>query len=97
MLIEKFRTYKVEGIFTHWSLFEWCRNDVVNFTQTFNKQDYVIICAGVNEAIRGSKIDSYIIIEIHRKMQHTNVIHIASPFWFGRRILSSFIQTTYKC
>ncbi|KAF2881903.1 hypothetical protein ILUMI_24284 [Ignelater luminosus] len=72
------------------ALFQNVTENISNLTKDSNKRDYVILIAGVNNALKGIKISDETVIETFNQMQKTNLICGTVSYWHGRHILNQF-------
>lgn len=67
--------------------------DAKNLMADASKCDYVIICAGVNNALKGIKLPVNSLLKTFEQLKHTNVFTLTLPYVSGRPVLNTFIET----
>lgn len=84
-------SYSVQSIFKPNAVF----NDVLvnskDLTKSFDKEDFVFILAGSNDAIRSTKLSADNVTSTLNNLNKTNVIVLSAPYWHGRDVLNQFI------
>lgn len=70
--------------------------DLKNTTRYYGKKDYVIIWAGMNDALRKSQISNEKLQEITALQDQTNVIIVTLPYCKDQPILNKFIYNINK-
>lgn len=84
-------SYCVQSIFKPNATFEQVTENVKELGRKFNKNDFIIIMAGVNNAIKGKSLNDEQLIRMFTELSHTNVICVSAPYWYGRKVLNHFI------
>lgn len=84
-------SYQIMSIFKPNAKIEAVLEDMSKLTSDFTKEDYVIILAGSNNALKGSKVDMNFIKNWKPVLEKTNIILLSVPYWHGRQILNKFI------
>lgn len=91
-LREKLPKHHTQCIFKPNALWENVVSDVEKLSMNYNKCDYIIICAGVNNALKGRKLPTETIFQSFDQLSHTNVLLLTIRLIKDRPVLNKFIN-----
>lgn len=91
ILKEKLKRFEVSSIFKPNAMFNEVVQDLRALTADFDKQDYVIVMAGINDILSFHQITRKKLENVLRILTHTNIVFVSIPYWPGRRVLNNII------
>lgn len=71
--------------------FEIVAEDAYRLSLDYTKEDFVILLAGSNNASRNSLISKEMLESTTKKLSHTNIILVLTPFWGGHIHYNSIV------
>lgn len=84
--------YDIKCIFKPNALFTEVISDYKRLTQGFNKNDFVILIAGSNDAIKKGYLDKNKVLDTFKNLCNTNVVITTIPYWRNRIVLNNIIH-----
>lgn len=97
IMCDKIEDYKVTCIFKPNAAWMDVINNIESLTANYGKSDYVVIWAGLNDALKGRTLPSDVIGQVLARLSHTNVIQLTVPLLVNRPVLNNFILNINNC
>lgn len=83
--------YNISSIFKPNALFENVVENCDKLATKFNKNDYVVILAGINNAFRHQVISTLKLKQLFTSLRHTNIIIVGIAYAKNQNFLNNFI------
>lgn len=83
--------FETQCLFKPNAFFQQVTENISELIKDFNKKDYVILIAGINNALKGNKICNETVIKTFKQAQNTNLMCVTTPYWHGRNTLNQFV------
>lgn len=83
--------YSIQSVFKPNALFENVVEDIVKLTKSFTMSDYVLLCAGTNNALRSLAIEKNQICKLFNSLSHTNFVVFSVPYCFNKMTYNELV------
>lgn len=83
--------YTIQSIFKPNGRLQDVVCDLPSLTASYSSSDFVLLCAGCNDILRGLSIKEQYLHDIFRTLSKTNLILLTVPYWSDKAIYNNYV------